>query len=243
MKTLTAPAAYGYQELRQLHQRYMMFAMLAAIFIQFTIVGGYHLAQWLKPVDPIVDGKYPGGGRLIDLTNYLPPLNTEGGLGIIPSLPTNLAKGIPVPVPDFELKTDVEFPTQKQMADDANQKANDFGEGMGNGGEKYVIPVETSDPSPEVFEPIEKYPIPILTTIPQYPDLPLKAGIEGLVFLKVLITKEGKVKKAILIKTDNELFTQSAIDAAMKWVFTPAIMNGKPVPVWVAIPFRFRLAK
>ena len=237
MKTLTTPAAYGYQELRLLHQRYMMLAMLAAILIQFAILGGYHFAEGIKPVDPMIKGNHPGG-KIIDLTNYLPPLNPDAGLGIIPILPANLAKGIPVPVPDFELKEEVEFASQKQLTEIVNQKTKEFGEDIGNGGDKFIIP---EDPSPNEFEPIEKEPTPIVTTIPQYPSLPLRAGLEGNVFLKVLITKEGRVKKAILLKTDSELFTQSAIDAAMKWVFTPAIMNGKPVPVWVAIPFRFRL--
>jgi len=243
MKTLTAPAAYGYQELRLLHQRYMLLAMLTAIFIQFGIIGGFHLAEWLKPIDPVGGGKTSGGGRIIDITKYLPPLNPDAGLGVRPSVPANLAKGIPVPVPDIEVKADVEFASQKQLADAANQIIKEFGEGPGNGGEKIVIPVEPSDPSPDIFEPIEKDPVPVLTTIPQYPDLPLRTGIEGIVYLKMLITKEGRVKRAILIKTDSELFTQSAIDAAMKWVFTPAIMNGKPVPVWVSIPFKFRIAK
>jgi TonB family protein len=243
MKTLTAPAAYGYQELRLHYQRYMMLALLAAILMQFAIVGGFYLSEWLKPTDPNTERKYLGGGREIDLGNYLPPLNPDAGLGITPTLPAILAKGIPVPVPDFALKEEFEFASQEQMGKEANQKAKEFGEGMGNGGGTFVIPEEPNDPSPEKFEPFEKEPVPVLTTVPKYPDLPLRAGIEGNVFIKVLITKEGKVKKAILMKTDNELFTQSAIDAAMKWVFTPAIMNGKPVLVWVAIPFRFRLGK
>jgi len=43
------------------------------------------------------------------------------------------------------------------------------------------------------------------------------------------------------LKSDAELFNQPAIDAAMKWKFTPAIMNNGPVAVWVSIPFKFRL--
>lgn len=242
MKTLTAPAAYGYQELRLLHQRYMMLAMLAAIMIQFAVIGGYHLAEWLKPPDPIEKEDRPQG-KIIDLTNYLPPLYPESGMGITPVLPANLGKGIPIPVPEMELKEEVPFASQKDLSDDADRRAKEFGDLLGTGGERFVIPPEPNDPSPDEFKPIEIDPKPILTPRPEYPSLPLRAGLEGTVFLKVLVTKEGKIKKAILIKTDNEIFTQAAIDAAMKWVFTPAIMNGRPVPVWVAIPFRFRLAR
>ena len=34
---------------------------------------------------------------------------------------------------------------------------------------------------------------------------------------------------------------EAALAAAQKWVFTPALRQGKPVTVWVSIPFRFRL--
>jgi TonB family protein len=47
--------------------------------------------------------------------------------------------------------------------------------------------------------------------------------------------------KALLMKSTDDLFTQPALEAAKKWKFTPAIMNDKPVLVWIAIPFRFRL--
>jgi periplasmic protein TonB len=104
-----------------------------------------------------------------------------------------------------------------------------------------VIPPDQDEPSPDIFQPFEKDPVPVVAIAPQYPDVPLRAGLEGNVIVKVLLTKEGKVKKAILVKSDGDLFIQSAIDAAMEWVFTPALMNGKPVAVWVSIPFRFRL--
>jgi TonB family protein len=55
------------------------------------------------------------------------------------------------------------------------------------------------------------------------------------------VTKEGKAKKVEVLKTDSELFNQSAVDAAMHWVFVPAVMNNGPVAVWVSIPFRFQL--
>jgi len=61
------------------------------------------------------------------------------------------------------------------------------------------------------------------------------------VWVKIWVDKEGKAKKAQIIKSDAELFNQAAIDAAMQWVFTPAVMNNGPVAVWVSIPFKFKL--
>ncbi len=45
------------------------------------------------------------------------------------------------------------------------------------------------------------------------------------------------------MKSDNEIFNENAIKAALGWVFTPAMMNNGPVAVWAAVPFRFKLNK
>jgi outer membrane biosynthesis protein TonB len=37
------------------------------------------------------------------------------------------------------------------------------------------------------------------------------------------------------------LLQSAAVEAALRWVFKPALANGRPVPVWVAIPFRFQM--
>jgi outer membrane biosynthesis protein TonB len=61
------------------------------------------------------------------------------------------------------------------------------------------------------------------------------------VFVKVLIGKDGKPVKAVVVKFDSEIFVQPSLDAAMKFVFTPAIQHKAPVMVWTTIPFKFRL--
>jgi TonB family protein len=65
--------------------------------------------------------------------------------------------------------------------------------------------------------------------------------LEGNVFVKVWVDKEGKVRKVVLLKSDAPIFEEAAIAAAQQWVFTPAVMQKGPVSVWVSIPFRFRL--
>jgi periplasmic protein TonB len=101
-----------------------------------------------------------------------------------------------------------------------------------------VIP---PDPSPTVFIAFEKPPEPVFKAFPEYPDVAKRTGLEGTVIVQVLLNKEGKVKRALVAKTNNEIFSEAAVEAAQKWVFTPALMQGKPVIVWISIPFRFRL--
>jgi outer membrane biosynthesis protein TonB len=43
------------------------------------------------------------------------------------------------------------------------------------------------------------------------------------------------------MKSDARVFDQPAIDAAMQWIFAPAMMKQGPVSVWVEVPFNFRL--
>jgi TonB family protein len=238
MKTLTTPAVYGYQELRLLHQRYMMLAMLIAISIQMTIIGGYHLSEWLKPNDPPERIIHIGGEI------YLPPppiterLQNVG----IPIVPTQFSTGIPIPVSDFEIKAENEFAGQ----DDLSRLADKQWETLGDGSVQIDVPggknVE-SDPLPNEPTLFEQEPKVVITTMPEYPEIARRIGLEGNVTIKALLDKEGKVKKVLLMKASDEIFTQATLTAAKKWVFTPALMNGKPVLVWIAIPFRFRLIK
>ena len=97
------------------------------------------------------------------------------------------------------------------------------------------------DPDINTFVQAEKLPEMIESAKPEYPEIAKKAGILGKVFVKVLVDKEGSPKKAIVIKSESELFNQSAIAAAMKSKFSPAIQGGKPIAVWIVLPYKFSL--
>ncbi len=77
----------------------------------------------------------------------------------------------------------------------------------------------------------------------EYPHDCLKDGIEGDVLIKVWISPSGKTVFARVLSSTNSLFNTEALRTGMKWRFTPAILAGKPVGVWCAIPFHFRLAQ
>ncbi|MDP3684223.1 MAG: energy transducer TonB [Ignavibacteria bacterium] len=97
------------------------------------------------------------------------------------------------------------------------------------------------EPGIDEFIPVEKMPDIVNQVNPVYPEEAKKNGIEGRVWVKALVSKEGNVKKAVAVKSDNEIFNQAAIEAAMKYRFTPAMQSGKPVAVWVVMPFKFEL--
>ena len=77
--------------------------------------------------------------------------------------------------------------------------------------------------------------------MPIYPEIALKAGMQGTVIVKISVDKEGKPTKATIVKTDADIFIDSAIQAAMQWTFTPSIMNGEPTAVEITVPFYYKL--
>ncbi|TSA17797.1 energy transducer TonB [bacterium] len=95
---------------------------------------------------------------------------------------------------------------------------------------------------PADYVPYEKPPEAIKQMPAKYPEAAKKDKVEGTVWLKTLVDVQGKVTKVEIQKSDAEMLNQAAVDAVKQWVFKPAVMEGKPVAVWVSIPFRFKLA-
>jgi TonB family protein len=107
-----------------------------------------------------------------------------------------------------------------------------------SGGEKSQ---KSSEPGMNDFIPVEKEPTLISKAKPSYPELAKSARIEGSVWIKVLVEKDGKVKKAVVIKSDAEVFNDEAEKAAQRCTFDPAQMNGQNVACWATISYNFKL--
>jgi len=101
--------------------------------------------------------------------------------------------------------------------------------------------LQKKDQAPTEFVPVEKQPQPIKYPGPVYPEQARKDAVEGTVWVKIWVDEQGNARKAAILKSDAEVLNQATIDAAMKWKFTPAVMGGKPVAVWVSIPFKFKM--
>jgi protein TonB len=143
---------------------------------------------------------------------------------------------IPVPVagePDLPAAKDEGAGTGKATAPDVTGPATD---------DALAPPDDDALPPPGAHVWAEQYPEPVATVTPPYPEIARDAGVEGLVIVNVLVGKTGRVLDARLDeKRQVPLLNDAALAAAWNWVFTPALANGKPVAVWTAIPFHFRL--
>ena len=75
---------------------------------------------------------------------------------------------------------------------------------------------------------------------PVYPELAIRARLEGLVLLQVLINEEGAVEEVSVI-SGPPMLRDSAVKAVRQWEYTPTILNGDPVPVRATVTVNFVL--
>ncbi|MGE3800041.1 MAG: energy transducer TonB [Candidatus Kapaibacterium sp.] len=78
----------------------------------------------------------------------------------------------------------------------------------------------------------------------QYPPEAEAKGIEGTVYIRAAIDKEGNLRQVKVIPrkgTDTEIFEEAALNAVRQTEFSPAIINGEPIEMSIIIPIRFKL--
>ena len=79
-----------------------------------------------------------------------------------------------------------------------------------------------------------------LSPAPQYPTSALRARESGSVLLDVMIDAQGlPIRVDVARRSGSRALDRAAVQAVEKWRFTPATMNGQPVPGQVQIPIDF----
>jgi len=91
------------------------------------------------------------------------------------------------------------------------------------------------------FVPVDEQPAVVKRAPAAYPELAKTARIEGNVYLKVLVDKDGKPRKAVVFKSDAEVFNDAAIESALKSSYTAATSDGNPVACWLVVPYSFKM--
>jgi len=74
-----------------------------------------------------------------------------------------------------------------------------------------------------------------------YPELAIRAGIEGTVTVLAYVNREGVVTHTEVLRGIGGGCDEAAMDAVRKVSFKPGMQRGKPVNVKVSVPVRFRL--
>jgi protein TonB len=151
--------------------------------------------------------------------------------------------GIPEPVAEEQAEPEATILSQDQL------------ETLNNFENKGVL---TADADSIVFEPPPEPPLQIAEFVPhteepmainkhkvplRYPDLALRAGIEGTVYVAALVDKNGNVKDAHIKKESgaNAGFEEAALEQALKLKYKPAFNNRIPVELWIIYRVDFKL--
>jgi protein TonB len=148
---------------------------------------------------------------------------------------------IPVPVPDDKVAPETTIPAQDEVTTPVTAAGDSAGTGTAIQPDMALGNIQDDTPPPD-FVPFEKEPQVVRRVEPLYPEAAKQSGVEGAVFAKLWIDKEGKVKDVVILKTPSDLFRQAVIDAAKQWIFTPAVMNSGAVAVWFPVKFSFNLS-
>jgi TonB family protein len=105
--------------------------------------------------------------------------------------------------------------------------------------------VEPREIGPNDFVLLEKEPAPInmdeLKGMIGYPPIAKESEIQGKVIIRVQIDEKGNYVKHIVIKDPHPILTKAVESKIPNLRFFPGIQNGKPIKVWVTIPFDFKL--
>jgi periplasmic protein TonB len=105
-----------------------------------------------------------------------------------------------------------------------------------------------SPASAEELKKLDNMPEPIggLTAIMQqvaYPKSAIKDGMEGKVFLTVVIDTMGRVKSVEIKEGVRSDLNQAAVKAINMSNWIPAQKDGKPVESSIVVPIQFKLEK
>ncbi len=235
---LNSGMKYGAVELKAVYSKYRWWGLGLAIAIHAVIIGSYYLTELLQSEEPPMVQV-----RLLKYSDLGPPpsmTNANTPPPISASAPTaKPSVGAPVPVPDAEVSAEQTLATQTEMS----QQVAPIGDATGAGEVAVQNDIRIDDDAPPAdFVAVEKEPVVVKKVEPKYPELAMRAGLEGKVWVKIWVDKEGKAKQVVVLKSDAEIFNEPAVEAAKQFVFTPAYMNNGPVSVWVSVPFKFRLA-
>lgn len=232
-------AAIGAYELKRTYQRNMVLGILASILLYAALLALMALANTSVEQNPINDGE-----DWVDGNVFIgdPPPTVIDDLrerGIEDVEPPDFA--LPEAVPDEEVAHDYTLVTREELSKTIGP-GSEGGTEIGNG--RFTTgPGTDIFPEPEEFVAFDIGPEMLRLEQPVYPAIARRAGIQGEVWVKVLIDTEGKVRDAVVYIESgaNAGFEEAAIAAALHGKWRPAMQNNQPVAVWAAYRVEFKL--
>jgi len=154
---------------------------------------------------------------------------------VLPTPPPELPAPIETPVTQFAKNNSVEDEIEQKDLTESNEPT--------------VIPpkeVTEIEEEPAYFVAVEEMPEPIggLKSIQEkinYPEIAIRAGVEGKVFVRAFVDESGSVIKAEVVKGIGAGCDEAAIDAVLQTKFSPGKQRGRPIKVQITVPIVFKL--
>lgn len=79
----------------------------------------------------------------------------------------------------------------------------------------------------------------VLQPRPAYPEVAKQQHVQGSVYLRALIGKDGSIMNVGVIDSAAPSLTEAALDAVRRWKYQPYLLNGEPVQVSTTITVNF----
>jgi TonB family protein len=241
MYTAIALTRYGSLEIKRAYRKNMTTGIIIAAMIMISCLAAYHIMANTAVDDTAIRLTLPPDSVFV--INYPIPRIYE----IPQPTQSSLAKpiptaGIPTPVPDNEADDNATLPTVDDLTTLINRN---MPKNIGELDPNLVVIANPEEviPDPGVFIPVDEMPQAIESVAPMYPEMARIAGVQGEVWVKAYIDKNGNVLNAFIYKDSGAKagFEEAAITAAKASSWKPAISNGQPVGVWICYKIEFKL--
>lgn len=230
------PTDFGYPPAREARAQSEQ-AFERGVAVSCALMGAlFALSFALRGLVPSGFTAPPVAPRTYDLGDFRPPAWTPERPAAPVARP-HTAGTVPLPVPEAAAAPEATVSTASGAA---SEGASDPHAGAVGGGEAGFPAGGGATPEPGVWQYVEQQPEVAVRIAPEYPDLAHEAQVEGTVVLWALVDLDGRVRE-VRVQRSVPLLDGAARAAVERWRFTPALANGRPVRVWVAVPVHFSL--
>jgi TonB family protein len=226
---------YGAFELKQSYQKNLILGLVAAVTINLFCVLIITIYPMIFP-----EAKVEKITRVWSISQLIspppPPEITEEGMS------ESSSDGIHQPVPKVSRDYNISLRT-KYRGETYGFVYDMSTTGIEVSSENSSIEIGTPQKLKIDLVPADRLPECIRSVLPKYPDLAKQNGLEGEVWLQVLVDKRGKVKDVNIFRKARveSGFEEAATQAAWQWEYRPALCNNQPVAVWIVYTLKFKL--
>jgi periplasmic protein TonB len=255
------PQDYGAYHLRKRYNRVLFRASLIAFLLFLSVTALPKMITWIMPTMPVEADGLADEKIIITEVDFTKPEEKKPEVQelVQPKMPEVrvVAFTIPNPTPDDEIQNEAIIAEIDDLDSAAIGLVNQDGapgeydwRDLPTGECLDCLPDEVKLPKSEFppvdsFMVVDKEPQAVnldeLRDIIGYPPMAKEGGIEGKVTLRVLVDKHGNYVKHAILKDPHPILTRAVTGKIHLLKTTPGIQAGKPVPVWVNLPFNFVL--